>query len=34
MTNAEIAGKALDEMYIFIMAGISAGTALIDGKVW
>ena len=33
MTNAEFGEKALNEMYDFIMAGISAGTAALDGKV-
>ena len=33
MANAETAEKALNEMYNHIMAGISAGTAALDGKV-
>ena len=33
MTNAEIGENALNEMYNFIMAGISAGTAALDGKI-
>lgn len=32
MTNAEIGENALNEMYNFIMAGIGAGTAALDGK--
>lgn len=33
MANAETGENALNEMYNFIMAGISAGTAALDGKV-
>ncbi len=32
MANAETGENALNEMYNFIMAGISAGTAALDGK--
>ena len=33
MANAEIGEKAFNGMYNSIMAGISAGTAALDGKV-
>ncbi len=32
MTNAEIGEKALNEMYTFIMSGISAATVALEGK--
>jgi hypothetical protein len=32
MTNAEIGAKALNEMYTFIMLGISAASSALEGK--
>ena len=32
MTNQEIAEQALEEMYKFIMSGVSAASSVLDGK--
>ena len=33
MTNAELGEKVLNEMYSYIMSGMSAASAALDGKV-